>query len=252
LNEHHLLIQVDNPTMTSVLERYHWDGAVRPVAGDFLMVVDSNIGFNKTNAVVDENFSYDVDLTTPSSPIASLVVFHKNNDKKILLCKHWNKIRAEGEENYPISDCYWNYLRIYMKAGTELLEATPQSIPDNWMIRKQQNPKQVDILDEEIDGIQAFGTLQVVPGGESLSTSFRFALPADVLRVDADSGKTVYHLKVQKQPGTAAVPATIRVHLPNAAVIEKFPTGAVVQDSSILYQTKLAQDVELEIVFSLP
>ena len=68
LDERHLLIQLDSPTMTSLLEKYHWDGAVLPGVGDFLMVVDSNIGFNKTNAVVESNISYDVDLTKPLSP----------------------------------------------------------------------------------------------------------------------------------------------------------------------------------------
>jgi hypothetical protein len=252
LDEHHLLVQLDSPTMTHLLSRYHWDGAVRPEAGDFLMVVDSNIGFNKTNAVVESSFSYDVDLTRPLSPTASLIVFHKNNAAEIVFCKHWGKVRAEGEQKYPITDCYWNYLRVYMKEGTKLLDATPQSVPDNWMILKQENPGQVDILEEEIDGIQAFGTLQVLLGGQSLSTSFQFALPADILRVESGSGQTAYHLKIQKQPGTSAVPITIRVHLPKNALIGTIPAGAVIQDNNILYQTNLRTDIEFEVVFSLP
>ena len=252
LDEHHLLVQLDSPTMTSLLERYHWDGAVRSEAGDFLMVVDSNIGFNKTNAVVESSFSYDVDLTSPLSPTASLTVFHKNNAAEIVFCKHWNKVRAEGEKGYPITDCYWNYLRVYMKERTKLLDATPQSVPDNWMILKQENPGQVDILEEEIDGVQAFGTLQVLLGGQSLSTSFQFALPADILSVESGSDQMVYHLKVQKQPGTSAAPITIRVHLPKNASIETIPAGAVIQDNNILYQTNLRTDIEFEVVFVLP
>ncbi len=252
LDEHHLLVQLDSSTMTSLLERYHWDGAVRPNAGDFLMVVDSNIGFNKTNAVVESSVSYDVDLTVPSSPIASLTVFHKNNSAEIVFCKHWNKVRAEGEKGYPITDCYWNYMRVYMKEGTELLSATPQSVPDNWMILKQENPGQVDILEEEIDGIQAFGTLQVLLGGQSLSTSFKFALPADIIRATPDSDRSVYHLKVQKQPGTLAVPITIRVHFPNNALIETIPAGSVVQDNNILYSANLRTDLEFEVIFFIP
>ena len=252
LDEHHLLIQLDSPTMTSLLERYHWDGAVRPDAGDFLMVVDSNIGFNKTNAVVESNLSYDVDLTSPLYPTASLTVFHKNNAAEIVFCKHWNKVRAEGEDNYPITDCYWNYMRVYMKEGTTLLDATPQSVPDNWMILKQKNPGQVDILKEEIDGVQAFGTLQVLLGGQSLSTSFQFALPADILKGESESNQTTYHLKVQKQPGTSAVPITIRVHLPKNALIDTVPAGAVIQGSNILYEANLRMDIEFEVVFTLP
>ena len=50
------------------------------------------------------------------------------------------------------------------------------------MILGQTVPPQVDILDEKIEGIRGFGTLKVVPGGESLATSFRFALPASVIQ----------------------------------------------------------------------
>ncbi len=49
------------------------------------------------------------------------------------------------------------------------------------MILGQTVPPQVDILDEKIEGIRGFGTLKVVPGGESLATSFRFGLPASVI-----------------------------------------------------------------------
>jgi hypothetical protein len=252
LNERHLLIQLDSSTMTSLLERYHWDGTVSPGVDDFLMVVDSNIGFNKTNAVVESSFSYDVDLSSPLSPTASLTVFHKNNAAEITFCKHWNKVRAEGEQEYPITDCYWNYLRVYMKEGTKLLDATPQSVPDNWMILKQKDPGQVDILEKEIEGIQAFGTLQVLLGGQSIPTNFKFMLPTDILRVDPNSNQTTYHLKVQKQPGTWAVPIVIRVHLPKNSLIETSSVGVVIQDNNILYQTNLRTDIEFEVVFTLP
>jgi hypothetical protein len=252
MNERHLLIQLDSPTMTSLLEKYHWDGAVFPGAGDYLMVVDSNIGFNKTNAVVESNISYDVDLTKPLSPTASLTVFHKNNAPAITFCKHWNKVKAIGEKDYPITDCYWNYLRVYMKEGTKLLGATPQFVPDNWMILKQEEQGRVDVLEEEIAGVQAFGTLQVLLGGQSLPMSFQFALPADILDAESGSDQMTYRLKVQKQPGTSAVPITIRLHLPKGALIETTPLGAVVEDDNILYETDLRKDIEFEVVFSLP
>ena len=252
LDERHVLVQLDSPTMTPLLERYHWDGALRPEMGDFLMVVDSNIGFNKTNSVVESSLSYDIDLTKPLTPTASLTVFHKNNAPAVTFCKHWNKVWAVGEKEYPITDCYWNYLRVYVKEGTKLLEATPQFVPDNWMILKQEKQGQVDILEEEINGVQAFGTLQVLLGGQSLPMSFQFALPADILKVEADSGQMTYHLKVQKQPGTLAVPITIRVHLPKGALIETDTTGSIVENDNILYQTDLRKDIEFEVVFSLP
>ena len=139
LNEHHLILKFDNSAMTALLANHRWDGAVRPEQGDFLMAVDTNVGFNKTNAVVTANMVYDVDLTKPNAPIGSLTVIHANNATAII-CKQWDKIRLPGEEDYPITDCYWNYMRIYTPAGTKLLDATPQFVPANWMLIKQDVP----------------------------------------------------------------------------------------------------------------
>jgi len=137
-----------------------------------------------------------------------------------------------------------------MKSGVKLQDATPQSIPADWTLLKQGILARVDELNEGIDGVQTFGTLQVVPGGESLATSFRFALPASIIQTD--SGQSIYHLLVQKQPGTLAVPITIRVNLPNNASIQMAPAGAVIQGQNILYQTDLQTDIRFEIVFHIP
>ena len=251
LNEHHLLLKIDSPTITSILARHRWDGAVRPESGDFLMAVDTNIGFNKTNALVQSSLVYDVDLTKPASPIGSLTVVHKNNAAPVICAQSIrNKNNPPGEEQYLLTDCYWNYLRVYMPSGTKLLEAAPQFVPANWMIVKQDVAARVDNLDEQIDGVQVFGTLQVVPGGESLTTSFTFGLPASIIQTM--NGQSIYHLLIQKQPGTKEIPITVRIHLPNNAVIQKAPSGAVIQIPNILYQTNLRTDIGLDVVFQAP
>jgi len=216
------------------------------------MVVDSNIGFNKTNAVIESSLSYDVDLTELASPTGSLVVFHKNNAVGIDSCHHWEKVRAPGEEDYPIQDCYWDYLRVYTLPDTNLLGASVQTVPAEWMILGRAVPPQVDILEEEMDGVRGFGTMKVVPAGESLSTSFRFAMPPGVLEAQPDPGQMAYRLKIQKQPGTLGVPITVRVHLPNGAVVQSVPSGAIVQGQNVLFQAALTTDIEIEIVFLVP
>jgi hypothetical protein len=82
--------------------------------------------------------------------------------------------------------------------------------------------------------------------------SFQFALPADILKAESGSGRMTYHLKVQKQPGTLAVPITIRAHLPRGASIEETPPGANIEGDNILYETNLRKDLEFEVIFTLP
>ena len=227
------------------MARYGWDGALNYKGGDYLMVVDSNIGFNKTNAVVDSSLSYDIDLTDLADPAGTLTVTHHNGASANMACAQWGGQRLEGEENYPINACYWNYLRVYLPAGTQLLDATPQTIPAEWMISNQGVNGQVDKLDEEIDGLQAFGTLMVVPGGDSLITSFHFRLPGLVLA--GDGHQVTYRLKVKKQPGTIAVPLTIRIHVPNGATVKSVYPDAVVEENHILLETTLRTDLNVEV-----
>lgn len=253
LAERHLLLQFDDPTATRLIARLGWDNAIHPGRGDFLLVTDTNIGFNKTNAVVKTSLSYDIDLTDLSAPEGTLVVTHTNQARKDVPCIHWNNGEITGEEQYPINRCYWNYLRIYKQEGVELLDASPHDIPGERMILGEPIPAQVDDLDEELDGVRGFGTLLVVPGGETMSTSFTFALPPDMLSAQDVSAQAelTYRLTVHKQPGTLAIPILIRIHLPNRAAVKSISTEAVLQDNHLLIETNLQRDLELELVFSL-
>jgi hypothetical protein len=89
-----------------------------------------------------------------------------------------------------------------------------------------------------------------VPGNGSQLDSFQYQLPADVLSLDGDQYH--YRLHVEKQPGTVATPLTLRIHLPQHAVLKSSSLQANAQDGDLLIETDLRMDVDLELVFSLP
>ncbi len=253
LEERHLLLQFDDPAASALIAEHGWDNALRAGTGDFLMVTDTNVGFNKTNAVVDVSLTYDVDLSNLNSPMGTLTLTHKNNARPNVPCIHWDTDDIiTGEEAYPIDRCYWSYVRVYRQDGVQLLKATPHAIPGDWMILGENVPARVDVLDEEVPDVKGFGTLLVVPGGGTLSTSFQFALPPSILSVGQAAHEFTYHLKVQKQPGTVAHPLTIHVHFPKQAEFIHIPPGALQQNNNLLLHTNLQTDVELEVVFTLP
>jgi hypothetical protein len=196
------------------------------------------------------SLDYDVDLTTPLSPLGRLTVVHQNTAPE-MICKQWNKIRTWGEDQYPISDCYWNYMRVYVPQGAKILDSSTQDVPGYWMIVKADIPAHVDELDEGIRNIQAFGTMMVVPGSESLTTVMQYSLPATTIQQPGPN-QFIYTLHLQKQPGTLAIPVVLRVHLPGSAAIDQAPEGAVVQNNSLLIQTDLQVDRTIEVRFSLP
>jgi len=252
LDERHLLLQFDDPMAATLLAKYGWDNAVRPSTGDFLMTTDTNIGFNKTNALMDISLAYDVNLTDLSTPTGVLVANHKNNSSKDVQCIHWDSGLVIDEYSYPMNRCYWSYFRVYKQAGVELLNASPHVVPADWMLLGRNVPARVDVLDEEINGVLGFGTLLVVPGGQSFSTSFDFALPALVISHEDGTDRFTYRLRVQKQPGTLANPLVVRIHLPNRSQVEMINMDAQIQDNNLLIETDLLKDVYLELIFRVP
>ena len=254
LDERHILLQFDDPELTGFLARRRWDGALRPPTdSDFLMVVNSNIGFNKSNVVVETALTYDVDLNGPSAPLASLYVTHINHATGDVPCEP-RPPRAENEADYPINECHWSYLRIYTPAGATLLGSTPHDIPASETMSGEDIPGNTDDLgSEDIPGAQVFGMLVVIHQGETRRTIFDYRLPPFVLHQDPQTRHWTYTLTVQKQPGTLAVPLTLLVRLPQGAklVASSLPPDGNAQ-GVLTYQLKLLQDVVLTVGFVGP
>jgi len=252
LEQRHLLLQMDDPTMRAVLERRGWNGAVVSPPGDFLMLVDTNVGFNKTNAVVDTRLTYSVDLSDPSAPASQLDVSHINHASAKVQCVQWDKDQPTSDAYYPIDRCYWDYMRVYTPQGSQLLSATPESIPDAWMILNRHVVPRVDVLEEGIPGLASFGTMLVVPGSEEVRTSMNFALPASTVLLRNSDGSYTYSLKIKKQPGTLAMPVTVRLQLPARATVVSQSPGATREGQSLVYTEKLQVDRQLDVVFRSP
>ncbi len=257
LDERHILVQVDDADASILLAHRGWDGALRPGDGDFLMVVDSNVGFNKVNAVAQTAIRYEVDLTDLANPKALLVLNHANPAKGEAPCVHGTDEYETSDYQQLINRCYWDYVRVYTLEGTDLLDATPHDIPGEWLIQGEALPGKVDRLDnngvlkENPEGLQAFGTMIVIPPGDERKTSFAFSLPPGVVRQGDSNGEWKYLLHIQKQPGTIAVPVSVFVRLPDGAVfLTSTPEGSLVGNLWSI-ETRLRTDVDISIAFQV-
>ncbi len=256
LDERHILLQFDDPLMSQVISHRGWDGAVRPGEGDFLMVVDSNLGFNKVNAAVETTLRYEVDLSDPQAPRAEVWITHRNPTKGDEPCRH--AAYDSGDYAALIARCYWDYLRVYTLAETELLDAATHEVPGSWLLSGKGVPPRVDVLDnqglldENPPGLRAYGTLLVVPLSEQRETRFVFALPPDVVQFDEAQGAMTYALRVKKQPGTQGNAFRLQVRLPAGAQVQSAVPSGDLQDGIWTLETRLRTDLEVKLVFSLP
>ena len=225
LTQHHIQVYVDDPAAEALLHRAKWDGALRAAAGDYLMVVDSNVGFNKVNPNIEQTIDYEVVLDVSGLAVSNLTLtYHHKVDRPTPACIHEPRY---GDSYLDLMErCYWDYLRIYLPAGSELVSlAGSDSAP---------------IVYSEA-GCTVIGTAFLLETGQSRTVSLTYRRPIG-------TSQDGYTLLVQKQPGTTALPLRIGVELPSGsgAVVTK-PDSIITVEGRAVWQGALAQDIEIEV-----
>lgn len=177
------------------------DGRIRLSDGDYLMVVEANVGWNKVNRHVSREMVYTVDLG--SEPRAELTITFDNASPPVEACEH--EARYGDSYEAMTQGCYWNYVRVLAPAGAVL--------------------EQSDGLASEVKvgreaGKTVFGGLVLVPAGETCTVRWAYRLPDGVAQRDA-RGFWRYDLAVQKQPGVRDVSLTVIVHARGMPVGER-------------------------------
>jgi len=262
MDERHILVQFDDEEATRLFERRSWDGAVRILnSSDYLMMVDTNMGYNKSNAVMETTLEYSVDLTELTQPEGRLTIYQTNHSKVDLPCEPFSTFRyvpsavsspsGIPEPIYNIDECHWGYLRIYTPEDTKLLSSSPRAIPAESTMLGETIPARTDDLgSEDIPHAHVFGMMVITPTRQSTETEFEYALPAEVLKQDDAGGLWVYKLKVQKQPGTLAHLFTLNLHLPPGTQIESATIPFLENNGTWTAQLNLRRDLMIEVRFN--
>jgi hypothetical protein len=258
LDEKHILLQFDDEEATRFIQRRNWDGAVRvPSASDFLMVVDSNMGYNKSNAVMEMSLEYELNLADLQAPTGLLTVRQANHAAIQLPCEPVSTRRFTPTEKLPpghiyvADECHWGYLRVYLPAGVTLLRSTPREIPDVSTWLGQTIPARTDDLgSEDISNAQVFGAMVITPTRSTSQIEFEYSLPPSLLTASGPPGTRQYHLRIQKQPGTLGHHITLRVHLPSGYQISAPNLGFVQSGSSWTAQFSLREDSDITLTLT--
>lgn len=196
LDDRSLQLWVKDPATAEVLSELGWDGALVPQAGaDFLAVVDSNVGFNKADAVMQRSLHYTVDW--PAASNSSLSV----GPTAILTLTYTHTLSAAdpGCDQTPrygnsyadlTKRCYFDYVRVYAPPGSRLLSSSGL-----------QKGSTTSTTGEK--GLQVFAGFFVLPPGTAHSVTLTYELPPSLQQDD-------YALVLQRQAGVKPLPVTLR------------------------------------------
>lgn len=193
LDEHAIQIWSANPETAAVLARLKWDGGLHPAPQkDFLALVDTNMGYNKVDAVIERSLSYQ--LTWPEGPAkaaqAQVTVTYKH---LLQLADYDCDPRPHYGQSYDdmMARCYFDYVRLFVPSGSKLLSVEG--------VESDSVTSQHGEADTEFFA----GHFSLRPG-EQKALVFRYQLPA-WLKPDQ------YGLIVQKQAGLPFLPLSLQI-----------------------------------------
>jgi len=228
----HLLIYAADPAIRPLLADLGADGAVLPTRSDYLMVIDTNMGFNKVNPRIEQHLDYTVDLTAEARPRARLTASYVHKGTvRLAECVQTAGYGRTYED--MMERCYWDYVRVYAPFGSTAILG--RASPD---------------LEIGQDGDKAtLASFFVLAPGETRTVSFDYLLPADV--TERKSDMTSYRLLVQKQAGAGPMPLRVTVILPQGAKLSATePQAATIEGRTIVFDLLLNQDRTIEVLWT--
>jgi Protein of unknown function (DUF4012) len=257
LRGRHLLLYLPDSPLANPLELIGWDGAIHPSTGDYLMVVDSNLGFNKADALVNRQFSYDVTVDSNLSVHSTLSIqYHNDSSRASQVCTQ--RVPDYGPDTtYEslMNQCYWDYLRLLVPSGSTLFDSTRYPIPAARMLNRKDSSGDPEILAAE-NIRSAFATFFMLDRGEDKNLRFTYDPPHGLVE-QAGGGLWIYRLYWQKQPGAAETGTQVSLTLPRGSslVREMAPVSAAVTgDESadglrLSFAWNLDSDAAIEVQF---
>ncbi|HNW55751.1 MAG TPA: DUF4012 domain-containing protein [bacterium] len=178
LERKNVLLYSENSAIEQWLVQQNWAGKIRQTSGDFLWVVDANLGAYKTDAVVDKHVDYHV--------------YHSGNDwlAEVKLTYSHN-----GGFDWRTTR-YKTFARVYAPKGSQLV--------------KQVGFREVATSTEEL-GQAVFGGIVTVEPKKTGKATLVYKLPQNI--VD-QINKGQYSLLLQKQPGRQRTSLSVRLAMP--------------------------------------
>ncbi|OGC72242.1 hypothetical protein A2414_01650 [candidate division WWE3 bacterium RIFOXYC1_FULL_42_13] len=219
LSEKHLLINLPAGELSEVLKEKNWNGQVVSVEGDYLYVVNSNLGGTKANYFVRNNTDYEISSMTRDGVLRA---------KLKLTYTH------TGESMAWPGGPYKNHVRVLVQKGAKLTGAEFVDAAG----------KTVDVFKEiginHPNGYDVFSYDLVVNPKEAVSLVIKYDLP-ESLNVSKD--KLSYNLYVQKQPGTDADPFSFTFLPPFGTEIIKASKELDILNNMIMNTSGLSRDI---------
>jgi hypothetical protein len=141
--------------------------------------------------------------------------------------------------------CYWNYLRVYVPAGSRLQDSSRHTVPGETLFSGQTWDSQAQTIDD-LPWLTTFANFVLVPRAETVSAFFQYELPRETIETSGDD--LVYRLSIYKQPGTRPEPLRLAITLPGGvSLVRATPTPTAIEGNRVVYETTLDKNIDIDV-----
>jgi hypothetical protein len=214
-----------------VMHDLGYDGAIAQTAGDYLMVVNTNIGGGKTDVVIEQDVDVAVDIAASGSIVDTVTITKTHKGMANALFTGKNNV---------------DYIRVYVPEGSVLLSASGFEVPPDALFEESDvalipdDDLSIVMSDKTYDAVTGVdiwnefgktvfgGWMQTAPG-ETETVTFSYRIPQVLFAdIEEDSLKTQlrrtigfdehdsYSMFVQKQSGVVSRNTTVTVNAPSS------------------------------------
>jgi hypothetical protein len=186
--EKQLMLYDRDTEIQAHIEAQGWGGRVHAGEGDFVKVVDANLGSLKSDPVVRRRITYTIAPEGDEYQGTVAITY-----------------RHEGHFDWKTTR-YRTYTRVYVPEGSTFI-STEGTLQDDKIKNPVRAPGDVTVeQDPEIPGTVSFGAFTAIEPGEERTLSFTYQLAPKVAKEILGGA---YRLQVQKQLGAAAYELTL-------------------------------------------
>ena len=198
LQQKDILVYMNDPFVQHEFSEHGWTGEIKQTSGDYLQVVDTNIGGGKTDAAIQETIDHQAEIAADGSVVDTVTITRLHTGASDDPFAHVKNV---------------DYLRVYVPAGSELISAEGFTQPEASLFLPVEGNYDQDVDLTEISG-------EIVVDGRTQT------------RMSQEFGKTVFGNWIQTEPG-ASTTVVLRYRLPFRVERTTWTPGAY----SLLIQT---------------
>jgi len=265
LNQKQILFYFNDQSLEDSVKHFGWDGSIKETDQDYLMVVSTNIGGQKSDKAVVQTINHHAEILPDGQIIVNLSIVREHTAVKNEMFVGFRNV---------------NWLRVYVPANSELISSSGWRLPDQFYFEKPDPKWQLDpaLANEnqakielatgtkiyQENGKTVFANWSMMDPGETAVINLKYRLP---FTMTANESKTDliskiknyilpesserYSLLIQKQPGSVKTKVNSQLIVNRGwQVLWRHPNDLIVTSNSWSISRPLETDLYNVVLFN--